>query len=254
MRELSLFSGCGGGLLGTYLLGWKPIGYVEFNDYCQRVIRQRIDDGILPIAPIFGDVREFLQSGAAREYRGFAQVVTGGFPCQPHSRGGKQLAGDDDRDMWPATLGVISEVQPEWCLLENVPGIIDTGYVWRVIADLATCGYVGLSTHLSALGLGANHQRDRVWFVAQRADLFQERIQRGIGKTIRWQSALSWGEDVRRITAQRVGPNLPASRLCRSCNDVADYVERISAIGNGQIPTVVAAVWQILTEDLNNAN
>jgi predicted DNA-binding protein YlxM (UPF0122 family) len=57
MNELSLFSGAGGGLLGTMLLGFRPIGYVEWDDYCQRVIAARIRDGILPDAPIFGDIR-----------------------------------------------------------------------------------------------------------------------------------------------------------------------------------------------------
>lgn len=38
MRELSLFTGTGGGLLGTKLLGWRHIGYVEKNDYCQQVL------------------------------------------------------------------------------------------------------------------------------------------------------------------------------------------------------------------------
>lgn len=75
MNELSLFTGAGGGLLGTHLLGWNPIGYVEWNEYCQRVIAARIADGILPVAPIFTDVREFVQSGAAAEYRGVADVV-----------------------------------------------------------------------------------------------------------------------------------------------------------------------------------
>jgi site-specific DNA-cytosine methylase len=97
MNELSLFTGAGGGLLGTHLLGWKPCGYVEFNPYCQKVIAQRIKDGFLPIAPIFTDVREFIKSGAARQYRGIAQVVSAGFPCQPFSSAGKQLGADDPR-------------------------------------------------------------------------------------------------------------------------------------------------------------
>lgn len=42
MRELSLFTGAGGGLLGSHLLGWTPVGYVEYDDYCQRIIAQRI--------------------------------------------------------------------------------------------------------------------------------------------------------------------------------------------------------------------
>ena len=52
MKELSLFSGAGGGILGTKLLGWETIGYVEYNEYCQRVIAQRIKDEWLMGWPI----------------------------------------------------------------------------------------------------------------------------------------------------------------------------------------------------------
>src|SRR3990167_9497742 len=82
MRELSLFSGAGGGLLGTKLLGFKHIGYVEWDDYCQRVIAQRIKDGILDEAPIFGDIRSFIDQGYADAYSGLVDIITGGFPCQ----------------------------------------------------------------------------------------------------------------------------------------------------------------------------
>ncbi len=95
MRELSLFTGAGGGLLGTHLLGWEPCGYVEFNSYCQQVIAARIRDGYMRAAPIFCDVREFVQSGAAEQYRGIADVVSAGFPCQPFSVAGKQAAEND---------------------------------------------------------------------------------------------------------------------------------------------------------------
>jgi len=85
MNELSLFTGAGGGLLGTKLLGWNPIGYVEWDDYCQRVIAQRIKDGFLPDAPIFGDIKTFIDSGCAELYRGVTDVISAGFPCQPFS-------------------------------------------------------------------------------------------------------------------------------------------------------------------------
>jgi len=106
VNELSLFSGAGGGLLGTHLLGWKHIGYVEFNDYCQRVIAARIKDGILDNAPIFTDVCQFVQSGAAQQYRGFADVVTAGFPCQPFSVAGKRAGADDERPTQTLHQGV----------------------------------------------------------------------------------------------------------------------------------------------------
>ena len=96
MNELSLFSGAGGGLLGTMLLGFRPIGYVEIDDYCQRVIAARIRDGILPDAPIFGDIKTFISDGYAASYTGLVDVITGGFPCQDIScaGSGKGITGE----------------------------------------------------------------------------------------------------------------------------------------------------------------
>lgn len=93
MRELSLFAGAGGGILGSKLLGWTTVGYVEFNEYCQKVLAQRIKDGLIDNAPIFGDIRAFNDCGYASSYQGMVNVVTGGFPCQPFSSCGKQLGG-----------------------------------------------------------------------------------------------------------------------------------------------------------------
>ena len=70
MNELSLFTGAGGGVLGGKLLGWKSIGYVEINEPCQKILAQRVKDGCLEEAPIFGDIRHFIQSGASEKYRG----------------------------------------------------------------------------------------------------------------------------------------------------------------------------------------
>lgn len=173
MRELSLFTGAGGGLLGTHLLGWEAIGYVEWDEYCQQVIAARIADGYLRPAPIFTDVREFLESGAAAEYRGFADVVTAGFPCQPFSTAGKREGADDERNMWPATIGVIRVVRPRFALLENVPGLLSSGYFGTILGDLAASGYDARWRVLSAAELGAPHRRDRLWIAA--ADAARQR-------------------------------------------------------------------------------
>ncbi len=45
MRELHLFAGAGGGILGGLLLGHVPVGAVEINDYCRRVLEARQADG-----------------------------------------------------------------------------------------------------------------------------------------------------------------------------------------------------------------
>jgi len=273
MRELSLFSGAGGGLLGTKLLGWTHVGYVEWNEYCQQVIRARIDDGYLEEAPIFNDVREFAQSGAADQYRGIADVVSAGFPCQPFSVAGKRAGPDDERDMWPATIEVIRRVQPRSVLLENVPGLVSCGYIGTVLADLAALGYVGRWGVLGACDAGAPHKRDRLWIVAHsNRDGLQERVHESgpgseaHGHEHEWSAAhgipaqandshADGGErSLGRATgrAGRVRESVPRHRdwpltsepvLGRGADGVDHRLDRLKATGNGQVPAVVALAW-----------
>lgn len=42
LRELHLFAGIGGGILGGVLLGHRCVGAVEINPYCQQVLRARL--------------------------------------------------------------------------------------------------------------------------------------------------------------------------------------------------------------------
>ena len=76
MNELSLFTGAGGGVLASILLEHRIVGYVEYDDYCQKIIKQRIRDGIYDDAPVFGDIRRF----SGTPFRGVVDIVTAGFP------------------------------------------------------------------------------------------------------------------------------------------------------------------------------
>jgi DNA (cytosine-5)-methyltransferase 1 len=274
MRELSLFSGAGGGLLGSLLLGWEPIGYVEFNDYCQRVIAQRIADGILPSAPIFGDIRTFVDSGCAELYRGVAEVVSGGFPCQPFSVAGKRAGADDERNMWPAAIATIRAVRPRFAFLENVPGLVNSGYFGTILGDLAESGYNARWRILSAAELGAPHKRDRLWIVAhaeskqsggvqfagvqtdiapgsvESADPDSQRGQ-GIGtQTIPGQQGLPWGENLRSLEDIIQRSDIPKPLIRRMDDGHASRVDRLKAIGNAQLASVAATAWHLLTADL----
>lgn len=60
MNGLSLCSGVGGIELGLSLVGgFRTVGYVEKDPYCQKVLRARIADGYLDDAPIWDDLRTF---------------------------------------------------------------------------------------------------------------------------------------------------------------------------------------------------
>ena len=73
-REIHLFAGAGGGILGSMLLGHQPVCAVEINRYCQKVLKQRISDGILPPMEIHGDIRDFDGS----PWKNRVEIVAGG--------------------------------------------------------------------------------------------------------------------------------------------------------------------------------
>lgn len=169
LRELSLFSGSGGGLIATSIfLGIRTVGYVEFNDYCQRILKQRILDGHLHEAPIFGDIRAFISQGYAKSYKGMVDIITGGFPCQPFSSAGKRKAEEDERNMWPSTEETIRIIQPRFLFLENVPNLLNFQYIHTIFGDLAKIGYDIKWSVLSAKDMGALHKRDRLWIFGER--------------------------------------------------------------------------------------
>lgn len=167
LREISLFTGAGGGVLASKLLGWQTVCYVEWDKFCQKVLAARIEDGLLEDAPIYGDVQEF----DGTEWRGKVDVVSAGFPCQPFSVAGKQEGEFDERNMWPDTIRVVREVRPQLAFLENVPGLLGGGhgYFGRILGDLAESGYDAVWDAVPASAVGAPHRRDRLWILARQA-------------------------------------------------------------------------------------
>ena len=260
MNELSLFTGAGGGLLGTTLLGWRCVGAVEFADYPVKILEARQNDGHLETFPIWHmDIREFNER-IAPMYRGVADVVSAGFPCQPFSAAGKKLGADDPRNMWPATIECIRLVQPRFAFLENVPGLISSGYFGTILGDLAESGYDARWRVLSAAELGAPHKRDRLWIVADSTNARASRRER-FAKNDAEQSCFGTfdrngsnsnfrGENVADVNGAGLQMWATEPDVGRVAHGVAARVDRLKAIGNGQVPAVAAAAWRILSAGL----
>jgi DNA (cytosine-5)-methyltransferase 1 len=123
-------------------------------------------DGLLDKCPIFGDINEFIEEGFAEIYQGVTDIITAGFPCQPFSVAGKQKGKNDERNMWPATLRTIEIVQPKYVFLENVPGLLSSGYFQDILCGLFEIGYNAKWTVLGASDVGASHKRKRLWILA----------------------------------------------------------------------------------------
>lgn len=239
LRELALFAGAGGGILGGALLGWRTVCAVEINPYCQRVLMSRQRDGLLPDFPIWDDVRSF--DGAP--WRGLVDVISGGFPCQDISVAGKGAGIDGAKSgLWAHFARIIREVGPRYVFVENSPALVTRG-LGRVLSDLAALGYDAKWGVLSAEAVGAPHERARLWIRAVVSDTDGSRqLQPQGGEQDKWRRAGDGGEGGE--LDQGWWSAEPA--VGRMAHGVAHGVDRIAALGNGQVPLVAATAWRLL--------
>lgn len=226
MNELHLFAGAGGGILAGQLLGHRCIGAVEVDPYCQRVLFARQCDGSLPEFPVFGDIKRF----DARPFRGRADIVAGGFPCQVNSGAsrGRSVA----EDLWPQFLRVVADAAPWIVFAENVTRkAIDAA-----ADDLESLGYAVRCMALSAADVGADHIRQRYWLLAH-ADAHGE-LRVPINAEVAELSRV-------RPRVWQAGPD-----ESRMVDGLAARMERLESTGNGQVPIVAATAFRILAGDM----
>ena len=242
MNELALFAGAGGGILGGHLLGWRTVCAVEWEAYPASVLVQRQNDGTLPAFPIWDDVQTF----DGKPWRGRIDVVSGGFPCQDISCAGKGAGIEGDRSsMWKHMARIIGEVRPRYAYVENSPMLVGRGLT-TVLSDLAEMGYDAKWGIMGAHHVAAPHKRDRIWIVAN-ADK-QRRKKRHSNKETRIKSQQRHNID--RLGLAEYWRGFSASRIRRADDGVANRVDRLKAIGNGQVPQVAALAWNILNDDI----
>jgi DNA (cytosine-5)-methyltransferase 1 len=236
LRELALFAGAGGGILGGHLLGWRTVCAVEIEPYPASVLCARQNDGILPPFPIWDDVCTF----DGRPWRGLVDVVSGGFPCQDISSAGKGDGITGERSgLWSQMARIIREVGPQFVFVENSPVLTSRG-LGVVLGDLASMGYDARWGVLGAEHAGSIHRRHRIWILANPKRHKQP-----------------WEESCLR-TPRRMGRELKSMegnrdwksilRHFRRMDDgMARTVDRTDAIRNGQVPAVAKLAWETLS-------
>ena len=164
LTHFSLFTGIGGIDLAAEWAGFTTVGQCEFADYPTQVLQKHWPD-----VPRWRDVRDVTRNAISEKSIGEITLLSGGFPCQPHSVSGKRLASRDERDLWGEFARIIREVRPRWVLGENVRGLLsseDGRFHGRILRDLAGLGYDASWGVLSAFHAGAVHRRERVFIVA----------------------------------------------------------------------------------------
>jgi len=245
LRELALFAGAGGGILGGKLLGWRTVCAVEFASYPRSVLLARQRDGILPKFPIWDDVCTF----DGKPWRGHVDVVSGGFPCQDISIAGDGAGLSGERSgLWSHMARIIGEVRPRFVFVENSPMLTVRG-LDRVLFDLAQMGYDAKWGVIGADAVGAWHLRERVWIYAFHPDCDGLQAQQYEFSVLETQDAY---KGFSRHLARTVGADgvrgFVEATTFRDGDVVASCVDRFKATGNGQVPAVAALAWRILSE------
>lgn len=318
LRELALFAGAGGGILGGHLLGWRTVCAVEIEPYPATVLAKRQEEGHLQPFPIWDDVCTF----DGRSWRGRVDVISGGFPCIDVSVAGKGAGIDGEHSgLWREYARIIREVRPRYVFVENSPALRTRGLT-RVLSDLAEAGYDAVWMVMGADDVGAPHKRKRMWLLGKISDPSsigrkEIDIQDGvIGKTLgqasgwklsRTDSQVPDSDGLRELQSQGSLEN-ERGRSCDVCKEVSDTenagtvrwngelradeeaggswssygvrtqeddcgewwdsesgilrvvdgvanrVDMLKAIGNGQVPPVAAKAFEVLYNRINNGN
>jgi len=272
MNELALFAGAGGGILGGKLLGWRTVCAVERNGFARNILLARQNDRTLEPFPVWDDVQTF----DGRPWRGLVEVVSGGFPCQDISVA-RAMWGRDGLEgkrsgLWREMLRIIGEVRPAYVFGENSPALRTSGLA-EIIEGLAEIGYASRWIPLGADSVGLYHKRERLWFYA--ADTHSPRLERhfrhGDGSK-GWEDSIGPASDAAFQSCAFCGfvfEDAQGAYGCENCggeglgagydfgsgllprvtgmgHGMAGWMDRIEAVGNGQVPAVAALAWKIL--------
>ena len=236
LRTFHLFAGAGGGLLADLLLGHIPVGACEIEEYPRRVLLQRQRDGILPEFPIWDDIRTL----DGKPWRGLVDVVAGGFPCQNISTAGKGAGLNGSKSgLYFELERVTNEIRPRYVFLENSPALTTRG-LNRVTGGLASMGYDCRWCVIGGNATGTPQLRERIWILGELADTVRGKRKMG------WNISRSiWERELDAAYLDRKAKSEPA--MVGVVDGLADGMGRNKAIGNGQISSVAALAWQILS-------
>lgn len=167
LAVLDLFSGIGGFSLGLERTGgFETVAFCEIHEPARRVLAAH-----WPKVPRYADVKLLSADPGA------ADIVCGGFPCQPYSTAsaGKRKGAEDDRALWPEMRRLISESKPTWVIGENVAGFVNMDFN-RVVSDLEALGFEVFAPIVPAASVGADHRRDRIWIIGYSDENRQSRL------------------------------------------------------------------------------
>lgn len=165
---IDLFCGIGGFHIALNKLGCKCVLACDIDKKCREVYKNNFN--IEPVKNI-KDIDE-------KDMVDF-DILCAGFPCQPFSNGGKKKTFNDKRGLlFDEIIRIAKYKQPKFMFLENVKHIlkVSNGEVLEYIKkEIYEIGYKLQMFQLSPHKYGIPQQRERVFFVCIRNDIYNNK-------------------------------------------------------------------------------
>lgn len=118
MKYVSLFSGIEAATVAWHPLGWEPLAFAEIEPFPAALLAH-----YYPGVPNLGDVSKVDWA----PYRGLADAVVGGSPCQAFSVAGLRKSLEDPRgNLTLEYVRAVHAIRPRFAVWENVPGVLST--------------------------------------------------------------------------------------------------------------------------------
>tara|TARA_R100000951_G_scaffold116169_2_gene126841 strand:+ start:119 stop:1339 length:1221 start_codon:yes stop_codon:yes gene_type:complete len=155
-----VFSGIEASTVGWHDLGWTPVAFADIDEFPSAVLAHHY-----PTVPNVGDVVDV----DWEQYKGKADLIVGGSPCQSFSHAGRRLGLDDPRgNLALHYLRIVRAVQPKWFIYENVPGLLSSSEgedFATFLGEVAKLGYGFAYRILDAQYFGVPQRRRRIFVV-----------------------------------------------------------------------------------------
>lgn len=208
-------AGAGGQALGLEEAGFEHLACLEIDPAACATLRHNRPNWNV----IEGDLRRWTPEPALR---GVA-LLAGGVPCPPFSIAGHQRGSDDERDLFPAMLDLVKQLEPRAVMIENVRGLLGRkfdDYRAEIVSDLKHLGYEYCGWELlDAADFGVPQTRPRAILVVMRPDAaayFRWPASSGrrttVGRVLRrrmaaggWEGAAEWAKIANGIAPTLVG-------------------------------------------------
>lgn len=183
LTAIELFSGAGGMTLGFEQAGFDVLAAVDL-DPVHLAAHERNFPLCEPLCEDIADARGADVLSAARrgwarrspqvKFAGPVDCIFGGPSCQGFSVIGRRDANDPRNALVAEFARIVGEIRPRWFVLENVPGLVTSGYRHVLDAfyrDMEKANYdVTEPWRLNARDYGVPQERKRIFIVGARAD------------------------------------------------------------------------------------